>query len=164
MNLQELFTRQHKRIYRMAMLMLKSTADAEDAVQNIFLKYMEKGIEFSDMEHENAWFITVTRNYCKDQLRNFWRRQVDLGDIPEQVAESDTDYELLEHIMKLPDKYRELIYLYYYEEYSVREMSHMLVRKESTIQTQLAAARKRLKKLLSKEDESYEQTVHKKLN
>ncbi len=156
MNLREVFERQHKRIYRIAMLMLQNESDAEDAVQNILIKYYEKGIQFKDDEHENAWFITVTRNYCTDQLRSQWKKQVDFGDIPETPVEDDeAEGELLVHIKKLPDKYREVIYLYYYEEYSVKEISKMLDRKESTIQTQLSAAREKLKKILVKEGNTY---------
>ena len=123
MELKDIFERQHKRVYRIAMLMLNNVSDAEDAVQNVFLKYIEKGSSFEDIEHEKAWFITVTRNYCKDQLKNFWKRNVDMGDIPEQIQEEEQDNELLEHIMKLPDKYKEVIYLFYYEDYSIKEMS-----------------------------------------
>jgi len=148
MELKEIFERQHKRVYRIAMLMLNNVTDAEDAVQNVFLKYIEKGSAFNDIEHENAWFITVTRNYCKDQLKNFWRRNVDMGDIPEQYSEEESDNGLLECIMKLPDKYKEVIYLFYYEEYSIKEISGILQRKESTIQTQLSAARAKLKKII----------------
>lgn len=152
MNLQELFERQHRRVYRIAMMMLNNTSDAEDAVQNIFMKYIEKGIEFTDEEHEKAWFITVTKNYCKDQLKAYWNRQVDMGEIPEtSMPEEEEEGELIEQIKKLPDKYQEIIYLYYYEEYSVKEMAQMLERNESTIQTQLAVARKKLKKFIEKE-------------
>lgn len=148
MELKDIFERQHKRVYRIAMLMLNNVSDAEDAVQNVFLKYIEKGSSFEDIEHEKAWFITVTRNYCKDQLKNFWKRNVDMGDIPEQIQEEEQDNELLEHIMKLPDKYKEVIYLFYYEDYSIKEMSKILDRKESTIQTQLKSARDKLKKVI----------------
>jgi RNA polymerase sigma-70 factor (ECF subfamily) len=156
MNLRELFERQNKRVYRVAMLYLKNEADAEDAVQNVFLKYMKKGIVFESEGHENAWFIIVTRNYCKDVLKAFWRKKVDLGEIPEQVeTERETGF-LLSHIQELPQKYREVLYLYYYEEYSIRDMSVILHRKESTIQTQLAAARKRLQVILEREGVEYE--------
>lgn len=148
MELKDIFERQHKRVYRIAMLMLNNVSDAEDAVQNVFLKYIEKGSSFEDIEHEKAWFITVTRNYCKDQLKNFWKRNVDMGDIPEQIQEEEQDNELLEHIMKLPDKYKEVIYLFYYEDYSIKEMSKILDRKESTIQTQLSTARDKLRKVI----------------
>lgn len=157
MDLKEVYERQNRRVYRFAMLYLKNVQDAEDAVQNIFLKFIEKGVVFENEAHENAWFIAVTRNYCKDVLKAFWRRNVDLGDIPEVSSSEEETRVLLMQICKLPPKYREVLYLYYYEEYSIREMSSLLQRKESTIQTQLATARKKLKVEIEREDFAYEQ-------
>lgn len=156
MNLQDIYRRQNRRVYRIAMLYLRNPQDAEDTVQNIFLKYMEKGIAFESEEHENAWFVTVTRNYCKDVLRTFWKRKVDLKQIPENSSREEETSGLSELLLKLPAKYREVLYLYYYEEYSVREMSQILHRKESTLQTQLAAARKKLKLEMEREDLAYD--------
>ncbi len=156
MDIQQIFERQHRRVYRIAMMMLQNAADAEDAVQNVFLKFVEKGKEFNDEEHENAWFITVTKNYCKDQLKSTWHKQVDFGEIPEGTSpETEAEGDLLPYIMKLKDKYREVLYLYYYEEYSVKEMARILGRGESTLQTQLSAARGKLKKMLEKEGKEY---------
>ena len=156
MDLQQIFERQHRRVYRIAMMMLQNTSDAEDAVQNVFLKFVEKGQEFNDEEHENAWFITVTKNYCKDQLKSTWHKQVDFCEIPETASpQEEADDSLLPYIMKLKEKYREVIYLYYYEEYSVKEMARILGRGESTLQTQLSAARGKLKKMLEKEGKGY---------
>lgn len=156
MNIQQIFERQHRRVYRIAMMMLQNSADAEDAVQNVFLKFVEKGQEFNDEEHENAWFITVTKNYCKDQLKSSWKKQVDFTEIPETASsEEEAEDNLLPYIMKLKEKYREVLYLYYYEEYSVREMARILGRGESTLQTQLSAARGKLKKILEKEGKGY---------
>jgi RNA polymerase sigma-70 factor (ECF subfamily) len=156
MDIQELYQRQNRRVYRVAMLYLKNAPDAEDAVQSIFLKCMDKDIVFQSAAHENAWFITATRNHCRDVLKAFWRRKVDLGEIPE-TAEAEREHsDLFVQIAQLPSKYREVLYLYYYEEYSIREMSVLLHRKESTIQTQLAAARKRLRKKLESEGVEYE--------
>jgi RNA polymerase sigma-70 factor (ECF subfamily) len=156
MNLQELFERQNMRVYRVAMLYLKNAADAEDAVQNVFLKYMEKDITFASENHENAWFVTVTRNYCKDILKAFWRKRVELGEIPDTEETKPEPNDLLTQIQTLPEKYREVLYFYYYEEYSIREMASILHRKESTIQTQLAAARKQLRTHLEREGLRYE--------
>lgn len=155
MDIREVFVRQHKRVYRMALLYLKNAADAEDAVQNVFIKYMEKEIVFENEQHEQAWFLTVTRNYCKDQFKSFWNRFVDMGEIPETAEDEREEGKLLEYIMKLPQKYKEVLYLYYYEEYSVKEMAAMLSRKESTIQTQLFDARKKLKGMLGEEAQYY---------
>ena len=148
MDIQAIYERQYSRVYRIAMLYLKNSSDAEDVVQSIFLKYMEKQTIFENSDHERAWFITAVRNQCKDVLKNFWRRKVDFGDLPEQVTEEADGRDLITFILKLSSKYREVLYLYYYEEYSVKEMSRILGRKESTIQTQLAAAREKLKKLI----------------
>jgi RNA polymerase sigma-70 factor (ECF subfamily) len=139
-----------------AILYLKNAADAEDAVQNVFLKYIEKDITFASESHENAWFITVTRNYCKDVLKAFWRKRVELGEIPETGETDREQSDLLSQIQTLPAKYREVLYFYYYEEYSIREMASILHRKESTIQTQLAAARKQLRTHLEREGLKYE--------
>lgn len=157
MKLKEVYERQNRRVYRLAMLYLKNVQDAEDAVQNIFLKYIQKEVEFESEDHENAWFIIVTKNYCKDVLKAFWRRNVDLGDIPEVGSSEEETKLLLMQIWKLPEKYREVLYLYYYEGYSIREMSSLLQRKESTIQTQLATARKKLKVEIEREDFAYGQ-------
>lgn len=157
MKLKEVYERQNRRVYRLAMLYLKNVQDAEDAVQNIFLKYIQKEVEFESENHENAWFIIVTKNYCKDVLKAFWRRNVDLGDIPEVGSSEEETKLLLMQIWKLPEKYREVLYLYYYEGYSIREMSSLLQRKESTIQTQLATARKKLKVEIEREDFAYGQ-------
>ena len=151
MDIKSVYDRQHQRIYRLAMLYLKNPTDAEDAVHNVFLRYMERLPVFEGSGHEEGWFVTVTRNYCKDQLRTCWYRKVSLGDIPERMDQEKEDYQLLEHMMKLPAKYREVLYLYYYEGYSVQEMSRLLSRKESIIQTQLARARAYLKTELEKE-------------
>ncbi len=151
MDIRAIYDRQYKRVYRVAMLYLKNTSDAEDVVQNVFIKYIERPVSFEDMEHEKAWFITVTRNKCKDVLKNFWRKNVDFTPIPE-VAEVETDgLDLSPYIMKLSPKYREVLYLYYYEEYPIKEMSQILRRNASTIQTQLAGARNKLKQLLVEE-------------
>lgn len=153
MDIQAIYERQCSRVYRIAMLYLKNTADAEDAVQNIFLKYMEKQPTFHDLNHENAWFVTVARNHCKDTLRAFWRRKVDFSELPEGEIRETESLDLMQYIMKLSPKYREVLYLYYFEEYSVREISHFLNRRESTVQTQLAGARQKLRKMIEQKGE-----------
>ena len=150
MDIKSVFERQHKRIYRLAYIYFKNAPDSEDAVQNIFIKYMKNPHHFESEAHENAWFITATRNYCKDIFRSFWRKNIDLGDVPDRVSNENDDY-LTDFIMKLPEKYREVIFLYYYEGYSVKEIAFMLHKKESTVQTWLFDARKKLKDILEKE-------------
>ena len=143
-------------VYRICFLYLKNESDAKDGVQEVFLKIWEKQPVYENREHEKAWLIQTTKHYCFDVLKSSWRQK--RSDTPEwkqqQTAvevRSESEETLLEYVMKLPAKFREVIYLYYYEEYSIREMSGILGRKESTIQSRLSAARKKLKKILEKE-------------
>lgn len=152
MDIKEIYKRQGNRVYCIAMLYLKNKEDAEDAVQNVFVKLMDKPRNFESLEHEKAWFIMVTKNYCKDVLKSSWFRKVELGTLPELVQENEEERDLLIHIYNLGKKYREVVYLYYYEEYSVKEIAKLLQRKESTIQTQLATARKKLRIKLEQEE------------
>jgi RNA polymerase sigma-70 factor (ECF subfamily) len=150
MDTKEVFDRQYNRIYRIALLYLKNPADAEDVSQTIFLKYLEKKPNFKNIEHEKAWFITSAKNYCKDIIKSFWNKNVDLGEIPEQESGSNSE-NILPIILKLPEKYSEILYLYYYEGYKAKEISKLLNISESTIQTRLSNGRKKLKEILEKE-------------
>lgn len=151
----KIYDRQFACVYRVCKLYLHNIHDAEDAVQSIFLKAFEKEVSFTDEEHEKAWFITVAKNYCKDQLKSRWfSRRVEYSRVPEASYEEEFyDRGLYEEIMQLPEKYREVIYLYYYEDYSIRELAALLGRKQSTLQTQLAVGRKKLKVLLKDQEE-----------
>lgn len=147
---EELYRRNADTVYRICFLRLRSAEEAEDAVQNIFLRYLKKPKEFSDSGHEKAWFITAAQNYCKDVFKFGGRfRRVELESLPEQASEPEREEsELLEKLMSLPEKYREILYLYYYEEYSAKELARLLRRNESTVRTQLSKGRERLKRLL----------------
>lgn len=154
---EEIYNRQSYRIFKMCMTYLGNEEDAKEAVQNIFIKLLEKNIRFKDSNHENAWLCKTTRNYCLDILKSAWRKKrVDFETLPE-VNTSDKDLEnnekeLIEKaLLKLSIKQKEVIFLYYYEEYSIKEISKILKRSESTIQTQLSTARKKMKEILNGE-------------
>lgn len=146
--LAELYQRHVDLVYRLCYIYLKNPVDAEDAVQSVFLKLIKSQIIFNDQEHEKAWLTVTTRNYCKDLLKNWWKtRRVALDTLPE-VPSWDGDKQagkVLARLLSLPEKYKTVLYLYYIEEYSVKEIAEMLGRNESTIQTQLLRGRKRLK-------------------
>ena len=144
----EFYDRQVKRVYRLAMVLMGNISDAEDVTQTVFLKAWEKKPDFRDADHEIAWILTTTRNQCKDIHKSFYRRKrADLENAPEpQVTlETQMDSEIWEALQSLAEKYRMVLYLYYYEGYSVRELSVILSRRESTLQTQLATGRKQMK-------------------
>jgi RNA polymerase sigma factor (sigma-70 family) len=146
--LAELYQRHADLVYRLCYIYLKNPVDAEDAVQSVFLKLIKSQMVFNDHGHEKAWLMVTTRNYCKDILKNWWKtRRVDLDALPEVTSwNSDEPSEkVLAKLLSLPENYKTVLYLYYFEEYSVKEISEMLERKESTIQTQLSRGRERLK-------------------
>lgn len=147
---QPLYERQAESLYKICRFYLGNPTDAQDAVQNIFIKLLEKQMTFHDEQHESAWFHTVARNHCRDILRSGWKKKrVDMETLPEYPAPEEKqqqDSYLEEALSRLPVKQKEVIYLYYYEEYSIREISRLLNRRESTIQSQLAAGRKKLKR------------------
>lgn len=152
----EFYDRQVKRVYRLAMVMMGNISDAEDVTQTVFLKAWEKKPDFRDADHEIAWILTTTRNQCKDIHKSFYRRKrADLENAPEpQVTlETQMDSEIWEALQSLAEKYRMVLYLYYYEGYSVRELSVILRCRESTLQTQLATGRKQMKSLLESKGE-----------
>lgn len=114
-------------VRRVCMIHLKNHADTEDIFQTVFLKYVTGTTEFESEEHEKAWFIRVTINACKDLLRSFFRsRTVSLDDLLEQPDQVPEDHrEVLEAVLALPDKYRDVVYLHYYEGYTgARDRNH----------------------------------------
>ncbi|GAA3413191.1 RNA polymerase sigma factor [Paenibacillus hodogayensis] len=146
--LAELYQRHADLIYRLSYIYLKNPVDAEDAVQSVFLKLIKSQMVFNDHEHEKAWLTVTARNYCKDVLKNWWKiRRVALDALPEVPSWTgdEPSGKVFARLLSLPTKYKTVLYLYYFEEYSVKEISGLLGHKESTIQTQLSRGRKRLK-------------------
>lgn len=138
-------------VYRIALHRLASADDAEDAVQEVFLRLYtwEKG--FDSPEHLRFWLIRVTVNYCKNELKTPWRRRrVSLEVLPEQpVFQEPEQRELYQAVMALPEKYRTVLDLFYYEELSTREIAQVLDIRQSAVTTRLARAREKLKKTLT---------------
>ena len=137
------------RVRRLCLLHLKNEADTEDIFQTVFLKYTLSDKVFDSEEHEKAWIIRVTINTCRDLLRNMFRRAVSLDDISEQAAAMPPDHrEVLEAVLALPQKYRTVIYLHYYEEYSAPQIGQMLHKNVNTIYTLLSRGRNLLREKL----------------
>lgn len=134
-------------IFRIALNECKSREDAEDVVQNTFLKLLQNKKAFASEEHQKHWLIRVTVNECHSLFTSPWRQRTQSLDVLEyQLAgETPEHSDLFYAVMELPAKYRNIVYLYYYEEYSIREISEILKMKESTLQTRLMRARKMLK-------------------
>lgn len=121
----------------------KNYADTEDIFQTVFLKYALSSVIFESEEHEKAWFLRVTINACKDLLKSFFRnRTVPLDELIEQPAEMPPDYrEVLEAVLALPSKYKDAVYLHYYEGYTAPEISRILGKNVNTVYTLLNRSR-----------------------
>lgn len=135
-------------LLRLCFTYLGSVQDAEDIVQTVYLKLLVSGPEFQSPEHEKAWLIRTAVNACKDELRAFRRRAVPLEVIPEKTAPEIPASPVLDSVMALPDKYRGVIYLFYYEGYSIREIAGLLGRSETAVAAQLSRGRRKLRKML----------------
>ena len=139
-------------IYRIAYTRMQNVADAEDITQEVLLKYLKAGKTFRDEEHRKMWLIRVTVNTIKSSLTSAWRRHtVALDDVTEPSYEASELPVLKEKVEKLPERYRLPMYLYYYEELSVKEIAHMIKSTEGTVKSLLSRGRKMLRDEL-KED------------
>jgi len=142
----EIYERHVKTVYRICFSYLKTHADAEDAVSDSFVRLIRSGKTFRDTEHEKAWLIRVAINVCKDSLKHWRRRQENLEDYLDLQDEEHFEIdETFRVVMELPDKYKTVIFLYYYEEYTTPEISRILKKPQSTIRNYLHEARKLLK-------------------
>ena len=137
-------------VRRLCMIHLKNYADTEDIFQNVFLKYALSSRSFESQDHEKAWFIRVTINACKDLIKSFFRsRTVSLDQLMEQPGQLLEDHrEVLEAVISLPRKYREVIYLHYYEGYTAPQISEILGKNTNTVYTLLARSKNLLKERL----------------
>lgn len=124
-------------------------ADAEDVVQETFLKLMTRGPRFRDGTHEKAWLIRTTLNLAHDLRRGASRRNLPLEEA--SAAEAETAPPLLSAVRALPDKYGAIIHLHYYEGYAIREIAKLLNLPAATVGTRLSRGRERLKKILEED-------------
>lgn len=151
-------------LYRIAYLQLKNSYDAQDVIQEVFYQYIKCDREFESDEHEKAWLIKVTLNGCRKLWRSAWFRRTEgmpgqdmaaESFLEQEIVEREQRRELLKEVWRLPQKYREVIHLFYFEQLSVKEISRVTGRKESTVTSQLTRGRELLKRRL-KEEYRYE--------
>ena len=149
----EVIERYSDMVYRMAFSLLKNRYDAEDVHQDVFVRYLKKRPKFENSQHEKAWFLRVTVNLCRNFWKTAWRQKViSLGeeelDSQSVLVAEEAEDEIIGIVKKLPQKYRIVIHLFYYEELSAEEIAKVLGMKPSTVRTQLTRARAKLKELL----------------
>ena len=145
-------------VLRIAYTYLKNRADAEDIVQDVFLRIIDKKPSFNDESHEKSWLIRATINMCKNKVNMFWNKNKCSIDDVQEFAVSDkynTDTSVFQAVMALGEKYRVVVYMYYYEGYSTPEIANVIGKSETTIRSLLHRARNKLKDML-KEDYDFE--------
>ncbi|URZ04466.1 ECF RNA polymerase sigma factor SigW (plasmid) [Clostridium felsineum] len=137
-------------LLRLAYSYMKNIYDAEDVVQEVFVQLLKNIDIFESDSYKRNWLICVARNICKNKLKSAWfKKCIELEEVP--CYDRYKDGNVLDSVMNLPLKYREIIYLYYYEEYTTVEISDLINKKESTVRSLLSRGRKLLKKKLKEE-------------
>lgn len=148
-----LYRRHVGMVYQICLMLMKNVPDAEDATQTVFRKVMEYDKPFRDPEHEKAWLIVTARNECKNQLKHWWRKNRASEEALEHLTwEQPEDGELWDYILSLPEKYRMVLYLHYYQGYTSLETAEILGKNPSTVRTWLVQARWKLKEILEVEE------------
>lgn len=142
-------------LFRLCLVMLGNSNDAEDAIQETMLTYLQKAPVFRDEEHQKAWLITVTTNKCKDILRFRTRHPiVSMENNVENLCnftKDNSDSGILEALMTLPEKFRLVLVLYYVEEYSIKEIARIIGRTTSAVKMRLQKGRKLLSETYRRE-------------
>lgn len=154
----EIIERQKNTICKLAFCYVKNMEDVQDIYQMVFEKYLRAMPEFKNVDHEKAWFITTTINTCKTYCTTAWKRRVTSLDNCEleyhieskqQSESAERDDQVLQVVLGLPEKYRLIIHLYYYEEYSTVEIAEMTHMSLSAVKVRLNRARNMLKEKLT---------------
>ena len=148
-----LYRRQAGMVYQISLMLLKNAYDAEDNLQTVFRKAMEREEPFAGPDHERAWLIVTARNECKNQLRHWWRtKRADADALENLTWEQPGDGALWEMILTLPEQEKMALYLHYYQGYSTDETAKLMGKKPATVRSWLYRARRRLKDLWEEAD------------
>ncbi len=142
------YERNYKLVYRLCFTYMKNAAEAEDCTEDVFVKVLSGGYTFNDETHEKKWLTVTAMNLCKDRLRHWWRRKLTpIDEAPEIADEGAVLYdETLDIVMKLPEKYKDVIYLYYYMDCKTDEIAQLLKKPPSTVRNHLKEARELLRR------------------
>lgn len=145
----DIYERNVDRIYRLCFSYLKNKDDAFDAMQNTFIKMIQKDMLFESEEHEKAWLIVTASNICKNVLAHWWRKNVSIEEWDSlMTGQKQENAEFLMVVLNLPVKYRIPVYLHYYEGYSSVEIGKMMGKSDATIRGWLKKGRELLGKEL----------------
>lgn len=147
-------------IYRAACMQVKNRAQADDVYQEVCMKLLRQKKQIGNEEHLKAWLLKATNDCCKDYWKSAWCRKVtvdhQLVKEERETYEGETQGYLTECMQQLPYKYRMILHLFYYEEYSIREIAGLLHMKENTVSSRLSRGREKLKQIFQKGGKEYE--------
>ena len=136
-------------VMRICMVYLKNTADTEDIFQEVFLKYAQSDKAFENEEHKKAWIIKVAINACKDMIKSFFRsKTTELDDFFPRKNVSDETIDVLTAVLSLPQKYKTVVYLHFYEGYTAPQIGQILGKNTNSVYTLITRAKKLLKERL----------------
>ncbi len=141
-------------IYRIALQNVKNEADAEDIFQEVCMTLLTKDAPLFDDVHLKYWLIRVTINKCRNFKKSIWQQKTEAIDDTLLSDAGNDESRVLELIYSLPQKYRNVVYLYYCEEYTVPEIAEILRENKHTVNSRLQRARKRLRKILEEGDDT----------
>ncbi len=150
--IKELVEKYTSLIFRVSYCILGNRDDAEDAVQETFLKYLTKSPEFESEEHRKAWLIKVSANISKNMMIFRIKRDTVNIDEVKNIGICENDYEIFELIMNLPAKYKIVLTLYYIEGYKSKEIAEIIDISEEAVRKRLQKGRELLKKLFETEN------------
>ena len=141
-------------VLRAAFGMVKNLSDAEDIAQDTFVSLVRASRQFESLEHQKAWLLRVAINRAKDISRSFWKKnRLSIEDYADAVPfESREETGLFEAVMRLPEKYREVIHLYYYEDLSIKETARILRITEGSVKMRLSRGRSFLRDVFKEEE------------
>lgn len=153
LSVEEAFQKYGDRVFSAAFSILQNREDADDVVQDTFLKYHIHNRDYMDETHLKAWLFRVAINRARDISAAFWRRnRVSWEDYMEQLPfVQPEDKELFRAVMTLPEKYRMVIHLFYYEECSIQEIAALLHSRAGTVKSRLCRGRQLLKSMLTED-------------
>ena len=146
-------------VYKIAYFYMKDKQLAEDVFQEVFYKVIKNYHKFNHQSSEKTWLIRITINTCKDMLRTSWIKRVTTFGVlqdseneyekPYDIEKKETNKELYELIQRLPQKYKEILLLFYYKDLTYEEISEILQIPEGTVRSRLSRAREKLKKMMN---------------
>ena len=149
--MEEVIQREKDLVYRLAFSQCHQKDQADDIFQNVMYRYLKRKPTFESSEHEKAWFIRVTLNCSKTSLKSFWNNRVEEIDEQAYIFEKK-EIDLTPYLNKLPKKYNAVLYLFYYEGYSTKEMAELLHIKENNVRVLLNRARNQLRKEIESDE------------